>query len=398
MKTLKQFFKHPETYIGIVTAFAFLLIFFCVWMTAYNGVTDRVKNLKIGLVNEDKQIGAMIEKELIENLPFKIESYSSNGVAKKEMNHRELNMVIHIPESFSGNLQKKGKTEIQYFINQANASLAKQMMDGAAKNITQTVNENVYAYQQQLLLSQLPNQLKTAVQSEEVAQQLSKNITDVLQSLNTQSVQAKIEKTNNADGFAVTMVPMMIVLASFVGSMIMSLNVNIVSTKLKSISSKWSILLARSFINFGAAFLLTFITLLFLAIFHIELKTTLLETGLFQLLVYFSFLSITQMFVVLFGPGGMLFNILGLSLQLVTSGVIVPRAMLSDFYHTIGSYLPATYAADGYYTVIFGGGNMTADMGRLLLITAFAFVIVLIKVMFQRSYSMARIKQNAPTH
>ncbi|MGG4043143.1 hypothetical protein [Bacillus smithii] len=51
MKTLKGFFKHSETFIGILTAFVFLLIFFCVWMTAYDGVTDRVNQLKVGLVN-----------------------------------------------------------------------------------------------------------------------------------------------------------------------------------------------------------------------------------------------------------------------------------------------------------------------------------------------------------
>ena len=60
MKTLKISLNSP-TFIGIATAFAFLLIFF-VWMTAYDGVTDRVNQLKIGLVNEDNQMGTDIEK------------------------------------------------------------------------------------------------------------------------------------------------------------------------------------------------------------------------------------------------------------------------------------------------------------------------------------------------
>ena len=392
MKTLKQFFKHPETFIGITTAFVFILIFFCVWMTAYDGVTDRTDQLKIGIVNEDEQMGSMIEKELMKNVPFEVKTYQSIESAKTDMNQRKLDMVMQIPANFSSQLQEKEKTEIHYYINQANASLAKQIMDVAAKNISQSINENVYAYKQQLILSNLHEKLGETVPSKELAQNLSSSISQVLQSLNIQSVQASVEKTNNVDGFEATMVPLMIVLASFVGSMVMSLNVNMVSSKLKNTYSKWSIFLARQIINMGASILFTMITLSFLAIFNIEMNTTLFETGVFQILVYFSFLSFTQMFVVLFGPGGMLFNILSLSLQLVTSGVIVPKVMLSNFYQTVSSYLPATYAADGYYTVIFGGESLTTDMITLLLISAVTLFVALIRIFLQKNSALTANK------
>lgn len=385
MKTVKQFFKHPETYIGIVSAMAFLLIFFCVWMTAYDGVEGRTNNLKIGFVNEDVQLGSMIEKEIIENVPFKIKTYHSVESAKQAMDQRKLDMVMYFPFNFSSQLQENGETKIHYFINQANASLAKQMMDGAAKNMTQTINESVYAYNQQIMISKLPAQLGAAVPSAELAQSLSNSITPLLQSLKNEMVLPSIEKTNHVDGFAATMVPMMIVLASFVGSMIMSLNINIVAIRLKTKVNKWAIFLARQLINIGASILLTLITLLFLALFNVELLTSLWEAGTFQLLVFFSFLSLTQMFVVLLGPGGMLFNILFLSLQLVTSGVIVPITLLSDFYQTIGTYLPATYAADGYYTVIFGGQSLITDMFSLLAVSTVTLFVTVGKIVFQKS-------------
>lgn len=384
MKTLKQFFKHPETFVGIATAFAFLLIFFCVWMTAYDGVTDRIDKLRIGFVNEDKQMGLMIEKEMM-NVPFEVKKYQSINAAKKDMNQRELDMIMQIPADFSNQLQEKDQTEINYFINQANASLAKQIMDGAAKEITQSISKNVDGYKQQVILSDLPKQLEANVASKEFAQNITKSISQVLQSFSNQSVKRSVEKTNNVDGFSVTMVPLMIVLASFVGSMIMSLNVNMVSSKLKNNYSKWSIFLARQIINLGASILLTFITLLFLVIFDIETNTSLFETGLFQILVYFSFLSLTQMFVVLFGPAGMLFNIVCLSMQLVTSGVIVPKVLLSSFYQTVGSYLPATYVADGYYTVIFGGESLTTDMINLLFVSAVTIFIAFLRLVLQKN-------------
>ncbi|PFM64213.1 hypothetical protein COJ48_11180 [Bacillus cereus] len=385
MKTLKNFFKHRETFIGIATAFAFLLIFFCVWMTAYDGVTDRVDKLKVGLVNEDKQMGATIEENLEKNLPFKVKSYGSVAYAKEDMDERNLDMVIQIPANFSSLLKENNNAEIKYFINQANSSLTKQIMAGATKDITQTINKNIYTYKQKLILSNLSKELSTAIPSEELAQKLSENITKVLNSLNIDSVQSSVKKTNNTEGFAATMLPLLIVLASWVGAMIMSLNLNSVAAKLKSIHSKWSIFFTRQFINIVASIILALITLIFMSLFDIKLNTNVFETWVFQTLVFFSFLSLTQMFVVLFGPAGMVFNIISLSLQLVTFGVIVPKAMLSDFYQTVGSYFPATYVADGYYTVIFGGSDLSHDMNILLFVSLITIGIAMGRIIIQKN-------------
>ncbi|MED1421603.1 YhgE/Pip domain-containing protein [Bacillus smithii] len=392
MKTLKGFFKHSETIIGILTAFVFLLIFFCVWMTAYDGVTDRVHQLKVGLVNQDDQLGLTMEKTLIENLPFKTKVYHSVDSAKKEMNKRKLDMVIQIPENFTSQLQKNDETEIKYLINQANSSLAKQIMDGTSKDITEKMNEKIYTYKQKVIVSNLSNQIKNEIPSKEVAQHLSSNISEVFQSLKVHSVQASIEKVNNVKGFAVTMVPLLVVLSSWVGAMIMSLNLHIVAKKLKNSYSKWSIFLTRQVINIGASILLAVITLLFLNIFNIHLNEIIFKASIFQILVFFSFLSFTQMFVVLFGFAGMVFNILSLSLQLVTFGVIVPKEMLSNFYQTIGSFLPASYVANGYYTLTFGGESLSTDMMPLLLVSVITLFVSVVKVLFQQNSVLESIE------
>ncbi|GAB1768813.1 YhgE/Pip domain-containing protein [Priestia megaterium] len=383
MKILKDFFKHRETFIGIATAFAFLLIFFCVWMTAYDGVTDRVDQLKVGLVNDDAQMGKTISNNLEKNLPFKVKGYKSLTSAKEDMNKRDLDMVINIPTNFSSSLKENNDTEIKYFINQANSSLTKQIMAGATKDITQTINKGVYTYKQELILSNLSKGLSASLPSEELAQKLSENITNVFSSLTIDPVQSSVKKTNNTEGFAATMLPMLIVLASWVGAMIMSLNLNSVSVQLKNIHGKWSIFFTRQFINIGASIILAIITLLFMYAFDIKFTTNLFETWVFQTLVFFSFLSLTQMFVVLFGPAGMVFNIISLSMQLVTFGVIVPKAMLSNFYQAVGSYFPATYVSDGYYTVIFGGTSLSHDMNILLIVSLATIFIAIGKVALQ---------------
>ncbi|MBE5107519.1 ABC transporter permease [Bacillus thuringiensis] len=395
MKTLKNFFKFPPTFVGIATAFAFLLIFFCVWMTAYDGVTDRVNQLKVGLVNEDNQMGTNIEKNLKENLPFKVKSYGSVTHAKKDMDNRNLDMVIQIPANFSSLLKEVNTTEINYFINQANSSLTKQIMEGATKDITQTINKNVYTYKQKLISSNLSNELSTGIPSEELAQNLSENIKKVLNSLNVDSVQSSVKKTNNTEGFAATMIPFLIVLASWVGAMLMSLNLNIVATILKNTHGKWSIFLSRQVINIIVSVILAVITLLLMTLFNIKLNTSLFETWIFQTLVFFSFLSVTQMFIVLFGPAGMVFNIISLSIQLVTFGVIVPKALLSNFYQTVGSFFPGTYVADGYQTIIFGGKDLSHDMNILLCTSILTIFIAMGRIILQKNIKIESIKQTA---
>ncbi|MCU4991439.1 hypothetical protein OCF10_21260 [Bacillus cereus] len=99
-------------------------------------------------------------------------------------------------------------------------------------------------------------------------------------------------------------------------------------------------------------------------------------------IVFFAFLSLTQMVLTVFGNAGMIFNIISLSLQLVSSGVIVPHEMLSKTYQTIGELFPATYAANGYYTIIFGGVSLEKNIIALLVIILVTQSIAVITLLF----------------
>ncbi|MGH0595513.1 hypothetical protein ACQVPY_25015 [Bacillus pretiosus] len=86
------------------------------------------------------------------------------------------------------------------------------------------------------------------------------------------------------------------------------------------------------------------------------------------------------MFITVFGNAGMIFNIISLSLQLVSSGVIVPYEMLSKTYETIDELFPAPYAANGYYTIIFWGVSLEGNIISLLVIILVTQLVVVITV------------------
>ncbi|MBO1581736.1 YhgE/Pip domain-containing protein [Bacillus sp. XF8] len=363
MNTLKQFFKMPGTYVGIVVALAFQLIFFCVWLTAYDGVNERADQMKIAIVNQDTNIGSKIAEGLQKNLPFQVTKEKSMEKAKEEMDEHVYDMIIEIPTSFSKDISSKGKTDLNFHINQANSMMAKQMMEGIAKQVHDNVNKEVAGYKRQAITGKL--------------QTMGSEGIEAIKGLTEDSVGFTVHKVNDAKGFSVNMVPLMIVLASFVGAMIMSMELSKVA---KQVEGGWSNFFSRQVINGVVSILLACITIGLMKGFQIGVQEMVWNVGVFQTIVFFAFLSITQMFITLFGNVGMLFNIISLSLQLVSSGVMVPHAMLSKTYQTIGELFPATYAANGYYTIIFGGGNLKGNIISLLFIIVITQIVALVAV------------------
>ena len=361
MNTLKQFFKIPGTYVGVIVALAFQLIFFCVWLTAYDGVNERADQMHIAIVNQDTNMGSKVAEGLQTNLPFQVTKEKSMEKAKEEMNAHAYDMIIEIPTSFSKDVSEKGKTDLTFHINQANAMMAKQMMEGVAKQVRDNVNKEISNYKQQAVAGKL--------------QAMGPGSVEAIKGLTEDSVGFTIHKVNDAKGFSVNMVPLMIVLASFVGAMIMSMELSKVA---KQVGGSWENFLSRQVINAAVSILLACITVGLMKVFQIEAQETVWNVWVFQAIVFFAFLSLTQMFITLFGNVGMLFNIISLSLQLVSSGVMVPHAMLSKTYQTIGELFPATYAANGYYTIIFGGGSLKENIISLLFIIIITQIVALV--------------------
>jgi YhgE/Pip-like protein len=367
---LQAFMKRPTTWVGIITALMFQVIFSVIWMTGYNGVTDRVDQLQIAVVNEDQQMGQQISSGLIQNLPFDMKKIDSFEEAKQLLDERELQMVVVVPADFTLKAAAAdGTASIKYFINESNPALIKSIMSGAAAQITAEVNRQAVTGGIQTVLG---NMSMPAEQAAAAAQGLSQRVTSDIQSMNA------VKGMNNQ------MVPMMMVLASYVGAMIMGMNFEQSSMAASATVSRWRRFGARSILNVGAAVLVSLVGSTLLASLGGQMDQGFLHIWLFQLLFLLTFIFVSQMFLYLFGMAGMLFNIMFLSAQLVTSGAIVPRELLSDFYVKLGDILPATYAVDGTMNILFGGPAATPDAMKLIVIAIVAFAVSAVAVAVKR--------------
>lgn len=388
MKSFIALLKKRKTYIGIGAALLFQLIFFTVWLTAYDGVYERSEQLSIAIVNEDPLQGKELTTLLKKNIPFQIEIGENTDQALKKLDKRELDMVIYIPKDFSQTLMSDEKAQLIYYINQANPSLSKQMMEATSKEITVTINQKLAQLKYTTLKEEIAKTL-TQSPNPELAIQISENILDEVNPLSlADPITGKVVQTNAKEGFHVTMIPLMVVLASFIGAMVMSQYLQVTATQLITQFGKWTLFLSRQFLNVIVAISLSFLTIGLLIIFNIELEEGLLAVCLFQSVLFFSFLTLSQLFVILFGNSGMVFNIIATATQLVASGAIVPRSMLSSFYQKLGDFLPATYGVNGYFSLIYGGGQLLHDSMRLLLLIGTFICITVVGILFKKNYQI----------
>ncbi|MNI41046.1 ABC-2 family transporter protein [compost metagenome] len=204
-------------------------------------------------------------------------------------------------------------------------------------------------------------------------------------------VESEVVTIHPVDGMNNQMVPMMLVLASFVGAMIMGMNLFQASRRIRSELSFWQRFSARTIINLVSSLVISLLGTSLVFAFGGQMEHGFIMFWMFQAVFVASFLFFSQMFLQLFGEAGMLFNIAMLSLQLVTSGALVPRALLNDFYRSIGEVLPATYAVEGLMNLQFGGTNGALDIYWLLAITLVSIVVGFASE-FVKSYRPARVE------
>jgi YhgE/Pip-like protein len=355
-QVLKAFFALPMTKVGIATAVLFQLIFSVVWMTGYDGVNDHADQLRVAVVNEDAGFGAAVADALKTQLPFQVEAVDGLADAQTRLNERDVQMVVHIPADFSAAASApESRATLHYYINESNPVTIKNMMAGAASQVTTTVNAMAAQNGVKAALVQL--QLPEA-QAGAMAEGL------------TTRVEGDVVYSNPVKSLASQMVPMMMVLASYVGSMLLAMNLEQSSLALASRFGKWERFGARQLINVGTAVVVALFGVSFVTLFGGSSSSVFFELWGFQSLFLFAFMSMAQIFLLLFGPSGMVFNIILLSAQLVSSGAMVPRELLSGFYRSLGDVMPATYAVEGLMDLLFGGPSVAGVSVSLSIVIA----------------------------
>jgi len=357
----KTLLKSPMVIIGTITALIFQILFSLIWLTGYDHITNNVNRFSIAVVNEDQEFGTIAAQTMMTKLPFQMRQQNNLDQAMAELDDRKLQMVIHIPENFTQAIKDPTqKAVITYSINESNPTMVKSVMQTAINQISASLNE-------QAVQSGITSVLEQAHIPESQTLQLSQSMSS--------RITADLNNIHSISNFSHTMVPMMLVLASFTGCMLFVMEVNKAAKLIRQSYNRWTLFAARSLLNITTSLLITTVSTVMVILMGVHSIQGFAAMWMFQLVYVITFLFVAQLSFYVFSDAGGWINIALLSIQLITSGAMVPRELLPSFYQFISGYFPATFAVTGIMNLVNGGPATASATLSLLLILLSVLVL-----------------------
>ncbi|AVK97904.1 DUF3533 domain-containing protein [Lysinibacillus sphaericus] len=351
-------------FMGIFYAVCMLGIF----LPGYTAIPGNIDALPIAIINDDKgEYGAQIADSLTEQLPFKdIETDITNKEALKDLEKNDLALVIHIPETFSADLQKGDvSSSIDFSINEASATAVSSSM----QQIVMQINEQLSAqFSQQTAQGILMNLHLPQEQAAKLAEQIENSYVGNIETIN-----------DVPDGMHNNMLPMFLTMALYVGAMIgaMQLVGAFKANRGKATKTRLFVYMQLTAILIGILAGLVSTGMSF-AINDLSGTDVFFQILGQQILIYWACFNFNAVVVLLIGEAGMILNIPILLIQTIANGATISREMMYLPYEWISHISPMYYSVQAYFSNIFGSISATPF---ILGLTTVGFVAMVINVL-----------------
>jgi len=367
----KQFLKTrgaiAAIFMGIFYAIAMLGIF----LPGYSAIPGNVDELPIAIVNDDDgEYGAQIASQLEENLPFKeMETDLSNSQALKDLEKNDVALVVHIPETFSADLQKgEVSSSIDFTINEAGATTVSSTMNSV---VTQINNQLSTQFSQQTAKGVLMNFNVPEDQAAELANKIETAYSGNVISIN-----------EIPDGMNNNMLPMFLTMAGYVGAMIGAMQLVAAFRASRGKASKTRLF---AYVQSTALLIAVVSSLVAAGIAYLvnqpsgDLFFGLLGQQILNYMVCFNF---TAILIFLVGEGGMILNLPILLVQTLANGATIPRDMMYLPYEWMSHISPMYYSVQAYFANMYGSISPSPYIWSMAAIGAAAMLINIAIVVF----------------
>ncbi|MFJ7667664.1 YhgE/Pip domain-containing protein [Lysinibacillus sp. NPDC097195] len=364
----KEFLKTKgakgSIFMGILYAVCMLGIF----LPGYTAIPGNIDQLPIAIINDDKgEYGAQIADSLTEQLPFEdIQTDITNKEAIKDLEKNDLALVVHIPETFSADLQKGDvSSSIDFSINEASATAVSSSM----QQIVMQINAQLSAqFSQQTAQGILMNLHVPKEQAAELAAQIENSYVGNTVTIN-----------DVPDGMHNNMLPMFLTMAIYVGAMIgaMQLVGAFKANRGKATKTRLFIYMQLTSIIIGMVAGIVS-TVMSFAINDLSGVDVFFQIWGQQTLNYWASFNFTAIFVLLVGEAGMILNIPILLIQTIANGATISRDMMYLPYKWMSHISPMYYSVQAYFNNIFGSVSAAPFV---LGLTTVGFVAMVINVL-----------------
>jgi len=318
MKAWKDVWSMTQTKVGLVFAIVVPLLFLVVWMTGYQGTTERLDQLNVGVIGEANDPFVKSLKEA----PFTVQAMATEAKGLEALDANEVDLV----------LQKDDATrQLTAHVSQTNAEFANAILERATETIGKQLNGEP-------------------------------------------TFTTSIVTEHAVSDFALSMLPLVLGFVIYIATMTMGIQFNLVSTILSSRHMQRDLFWSRQLLH-GIVLLIVPLLLVSVAYLLTDITTPFMKLWAFELLVVATCIAVTQMNFALFGPIAPLVNVALIPFQLMTAGNIVPAKMLAPFYQSLGTFLPVPNAVSGFSRLLFMNGDIGSQVMSLSLIALSSFIV-----------------------
>ncbi|WP_338652837.1 ABC transporter permease [Sporosarcina psychrophila] len=354
-------------FMGIFYAIAMLGIF----IPGYSAIPNNIDQMPIAMVNDDAgEYGIMIAEQLAEKLPFEeIETDLTNKQALAQLEKNELALIIHIPVTFSEDMQN-GETasSIDFTTNGASATVVSSTM-------TSIVNE-------------INNKLSTQF-STQTAQGVLMNLnipeeqaTEMAEMIETAYAGNLVTINEIPAGMNNTMLPMFLTMAGYTGAMIGAMQLVGAFRASRGKASKTRLFL---YVQLTALLIAVVSSLVALGIAYLvsshgaDIFVSLTAQQILNYMVCFNF---TAILIFLMGEGGMVLNLPILLVQTLANGATIPREMMYLPYEWMSYISPMYYSVQAYFATLYGSVSAAPNQWMMVAVGAGAMLINILIVAF----------------
>ncbi|MGN1387052.1 MAG: YhgE/Pip domain-containing protein [Bacillus sp. (in: firmicutes)] len=354
-------------FMGVFYAVAMLGIF----LPGYTTIPGNIDDLQIAIVNDDAgEYGSKIADQLQENLPFEeIKTDLTNEQALKNLEQNDLALVIHIPETFSMDMQK-GETasSIDFTINEAGATVVSSTMNSI---ITEINNQLSSQFSQQTAQGVLMNFNVPEEQAAELSEKIETSYTGNVVTIN-----------EIPDGMNNNMLPMFLTMAGYTAAMIGAMQLVAAYKENRGKASKTRLFV---YVQLTAILVAVVSSLVSLGITYLvnepssDLFLSLIGQQILNYMVCFNFTAIT---VFLLGEGGMILNLPILLIQTIANGSTITRDMMYLPYEWMSYISPMYYSVQAYFANLYGSISPSPYIWSMVAVGTVALLINIAIVAF----------------
>ncbi|MBP2240353.1 YhgE/Pip-like protein [Cytobacillus eiseniae] len=366
-----QFLKTKGAIAAIIMGIFYALAMLGIFLPGYTAIPGNIDKLPIAVVNDDAgEYGAKVADQLQENLPFKeINTDLTNKQALKDLEKNDLALVVHIPETFSADMQAgKTSSSIDFTMNEAGATVVSSSMSSI---VTQINNQISAQFSQQTAQGVLMNLHVPEKQAAELAEKIETAYVGNIVTIN-----------DIPDGMHHNMLPMFLTMAGYTAAMIGAMQLISAFKENRGRASKTRLFI---YVQLAALVIAVVSSLVAAAITYLvdgpsgDLFFSLLGQQILNYMVCFNF---TAILIFLVGEGGMILNLPILLMQTIANGATITREMMYLPYEWMSHISPMYYSVQAYFANLYGSISPSPYIWSMVAIGAAAMLINIAIVTF----------------